>query len=641
MRMSAIMLVVVGMTVALAVPGWSDYYVATNGGHVYPYTNWGMAARVIQEAADAAPAGATIWVADGRYDAGGHAAGGQELTSRVAVVRSVSLRSVNGPAATFIVGAASTNASRLGPDAIRGVYLTNGAMLVGFTVTNGHTQSSWTVPLAATAGGVFCETWSSVSNCVITGNVGSWGGGGTHQGTLYDCRVVGNTTRDSGGGASGGTLYRCTLVHNTAVQGGGAYMATLYQCVINSNTASFGGGAADSSLYDCTVAGNGLCSFGGGLYDSTANNCQVVANSAAVQGGGADGGTLEHCLIIGNSAGDGGGVAGSTLVDSLLSWNTVTDQGGGAYLAHLHQCILSNNTARQGGGAAGGHLSGCRLAANGAAERGGGVHGSVLTNCLLLGNTASHGGGAYAGTLYSSILLSNTAAWAGGGAVSGRLYNCTLAYNSAAGQAGGGIDDARMVNCIAWQNTAPSGANWRVTGSATTILFSCTSPLPPGSGNTTNDPRFLPAVEVPCGLASNSPCINAGTNMTWMPGAADYAGNPRIIGPSADQGAFEYLLAVPDLSASTNSSVCVELIWTGVQGAGAYLVYRAVENMPPDQPLAAVAGGASSYCDTTTIAGLTYYYWVRAQYLTAASACSPVALGRRLFRPLPWLLLLI
>lgn len=51
------------------------------------------------------------------------------------------------------------------------MYLTNGAVLAGFTLTNGATQTSGETSENHSGGGVWCEGLNAVvSNCVLTGN---------------------------------------------------------------------------------------------------------------------------------------------------------------------------------------------------------------------------------------------------------------------------------------------------------------------------------------------------------------------------------------------------------------------------------------------------------------------------------------
>ena len=129
-----------------------------------PYTNWATAARVIQDAVDAAVPGDEILVTNGIYATGGRAVGGSVLANRVVVDEPVSLRSVNGSQFTVIRGYQVPGTTN-GDGAIRCVYLASGASLSGFTLTNGATrmvQAGWPPFLESSGGGVSCESTNAV-----------------------------------------------------------------------------------------------------------------------------------------------------------------------------------------------------------------------------------------------------------------------------------------------------------------------------------------------------------------------------------------------------------------------------------------------------------------------------------------------
>ena len=115
------------------------YVNASSTTPVSPYLTWATAAVRIQDAIDVAAVGETVLVTNGFYNTGGvtNYPAGSLLTNRVAVYKPIILSSVNGPSVTFIVGAKDPVATD-GNAAIRCLYLTNGAMLIGFTLTNGQ-----------------------------------------------------------------------------------------------------------------------------------------------------------------------------------------------------------------------------------------------------------------------------------------------------------------------------------------------------------------------------------------------------------------------------------------------------------------------------------------------------------------------
>jgi len=231
-----------------------------------PYTDWTTAARTIQDAVDNALPGDTVLVTNGVYASGGRAVAGA-MTNRVAVTKLLTLRSVNGPAVTVIQGF-QVPGTTTGPAAIRCAYLTNGAVLSGFTLTNGATHTHDGAPVVReewNGGGVYCAYSDTlVTNCALTGNVASQEGGGAYGGTLDHCTLTGNSASGHGGGVCGSRLIDCTLTANSAPIGGGADSGTLDACTFTGNSALGGGGASSCTLSNCTLTGNSAQSHGGG-----------------------------------------------------------------------------------------------------------------------------------------------------------------------------------------------------------------------------------------------------------------------------------------------------------------------------------------------------------------------------------------
>ena len=327
----------------------ADWFVATNGSDAAAGTSWATAKLTIQAGVDAAEAGGVVWVSNGVYGTGGRTVVGPTLT-RVVVAEPILLRSVNGPEATLIDG--------LGRD--RCAYLTNGATLAGFTLTNGHAMGE-TYPLddpGTYGGGAYCESGAMATNCIFVNNYAPNYGGAVYGGFLVDCMLAGNWAGWGGGGASHARLSRCLCSSNQAgMEGGGVMLCTLSLCTLSGNhSLANGGGAERCVLDDCLIAGNIANDRGGGVSGGTLNNCIVQGNrSSCYGGGGADGAALNNCLVVGNQAlewpvdpgAPGGGALNCALVNCTVVDN-VAPSGGGTYGGSASNSIVYGNTATNG-----------------------------------------------------------------------------------------------------------------------------------------------------------------------------------------------------------------------------------------------------------------------------------------------------
>src|SRR5207245_1966780 len=135
---SILLRIIVVFTAAQSL-GAIRYVNLNNTSPVAPYVSWATGATNIQDAVDNAKAGDTVLVTNGTYATGGLAVDGL-MTNRVAVTKALSLESVNGPAVTVIEGYQIPGTTN-GDGAVRCVYLSEGAVLAGFTLTNGATRT--------------------------------------------------------------------------------------------------------------------------------------------------------------------------------------------------------------------------------------------------------------------------------------------------------------------------------------------------------------------------------------------------------------------------------------------------------------------------------------------------------------------
>ncbi|MBN2684833.1 MAG: hypothetical protein JXR40_06100 [Pontiellaceae bacterium] len=287
-----------------------------------PYTNWVTAAHMIQEAVDSAENGDEVLVADGLYNSGSRVAPDQVLCeNRVVIDKAVTVRSVNGAEKTIIEGKGPG-----GDSAIRGVWMADGAVLNGFTVTNGYTTTLGDSYVDADGGGIFCvSTNALIANSIIVNNV-AYNGGGSYYGSLTNCMFNGNIASSEGGGAYRSSLSSCILGKSYAsYNGGGVYDGVLSDCELTDNSAEAGGGSYSGVLNDCVLSNNSASSRGGGSCYGSLNNCILSGNSASGSGGGSYKWSLVNCAIIGNSSPRGGGSRSGTLRNSIVYGNTNGD----------------------------------------------------------------------------------------------------------------------------------------------------------------------------------------------------------------------------------------------------------------------------------------------------------------------------
>ena len=231
--------------------------------------------------------------AHGRVDAMGGRAGNacgiarrggigyaKAMRARVASCwRRITVRSVNGPAVTSIVGSPYDSTQ-----AMRCVFLqeSDRCVLSGFTLAGGY---------AADGGAVYSSIANNltnrIENCVIAGN-SAGRGGGVFGGYLVDCVVSGNVAATAGGATVQCKLLRCLVVNNVTSNDGGT-------------VEGFGGGTwGNGPIEDSRVAYN-RARDGGAVKYVTSYNCQFDHNEAE-RGGGTYNGAFTNCILLHNRA---------------------------------------------------------------------------------------------------------------------------------------------------------------------------------------------------------------------------------------------------------------------------------------------------------------------------------------------------
>jgi hypothetical protein len=279
-----------GVVTSAAAPLVIHCVAASGASPVPPYSTWATAATNIQDAITAAATNEVVLVTNGVYTHGGISMDGV-IINCVSVNKAILVQSVNGPSPTIIQGAWDPTAIT-GPGAVRCAWLTNNAILSGFTLQGGATRSYG----------------SPLSKSMEGGGVWGW----STNAQVCNCVIVTNCTSYLGGGAYMMTLNQCTLIGNRAIE-----LMTYY--------GASGGGAANCNLRNCCVIANSSQSGnGGGTQNCLATNCVFLRNSAPINGSAINGGSCVNCTVTGNfyyGGNSGAAVCGATLMNCIVSGN--------------------------------------------------------------------------------------------------------------------------------------------------------------------------------------------------------------------------------------------------------------------------------------------------------------------------------
>jgi hypothetical protein len=366
----------------------------------------------------------------------------------------------------------------------------------------------------------------------------------------------------AGRGPLGSNAIRCMYIASSNVTIAGITFSNGYT-LTTGNTANdqSGGGIfceayPDIVISNCTVKSSSANYDGGGIYRGRVLNSSIITNNSAHWGGGAYNCDIYNSFISRNNSASGGGTCQSGLSNCSINSNiAISGEGGGCYydensmpsMKYVLNCKLFHNKAMNGSG------GGIRASL----ERGSSK--ITIDNCKILSNQAASAGGFHfyhAGIMRNSLIAYNQANNLGGGGyvdwgnISGSdqtfIENCTIVSNSA--QTAGGfcytLQGGTLKNCIIYYNNANSMPNigydpyWGPRYGYN-MSYSCVSPLQSGAGNIDMNPQFLNISTGDFRLEHYSPCVNAGTNLSYVNGGKDLNGNNRLSGAFVDMGAYE------------------------------------------------------------------------------------------------------
>jgi len=426
----------------------------------------------------------------------------------------------------------------------------------------------------------------TVTNCTFIGNSNNGANGtlgpaleiyaASLTGLVVGCTFLNNTNNGPNASGFGGAIY-----------GGANTSNTIRNCAFVGNCcpSSYGGAvylnAANGLVVGCGFTNNFSYTQGGALYApvgflGTIASCSFASNYITYSGGYAGAlnlldGTVSNCLFFGNMVTNNSGAA--------MYGAAIGIHSGCKYPVMVTDCIFSNNAIMGGNSYSGGTIwmqgstTGTvqrslfvgNVGTNGAfyevAANGIGNTGTYWTvrNCGFFGNSALYGGAAISTSATNLVVDSCTFAM-NKDTVPSSSYRGAIYFGSS-------NTTAFLTNCIVYSNfynntTAGDDIYFALTNANSITFQNCCLFKTNGLANvttltvnncTTNNPLFRDGGTAGAGtslltgtydfrLQKGSPCIDKGTNeLSWMTGAIDLAGTPRVRGLAVDIGCYEYL----------------------------------------------------------------------------------------------------
>jgi hypothetical protein len=501
-------------------------------------TSWQKALKTIQEGINGAADGDTVTVAQGTYQEN------VQFKGKNIVLRGTDPLNPDVIAKTIIQG------RQLGPTVTFHGTESASCALSGFTVWDGKAE-----------------------------NGGAILGNGTHA-TIGLNIITGGTADRYGGGLCGcnGLIHLNIITINSSGLGGGglAFCNGPIQFNIISFCWSYEGGALyechgtiqHNTISDClaTQLGGGVSSCNGDILNNTITKCSATSGAG-----------LAYCGKV--------GVTSVRIANNTITENNATTYGGG-----MHFCYgtIQNNTINKNSAVDGAGLSSCG--------------GFILNSRILMNTATSQGGGLYqcTGPVRNNLIAGNSAVSGGGiEECNQEIQNNTIVFNSATHvYGGGGLNGCTgpITNCIIWGNKGPDDPQMHNCGIPT---YSCIEGgTRGGQGNTDQYPLFAD-LDGPDNnlntyedndyrLVNGSPCIDKGTNLSWVWTAQDLNGFVRAIygsiSKTVDMGAYEYRSFLFNIAK--------------------------VEHTPPDQLKLTWSSRPGDSYDILTTSGLPSQFWL-------------------------------
>ncbi len=469
--------------------------------------------------------GTQIWVAAGRYTpapANGDRNASFALKSGVAMyggfTGNETLQEQRDAAAHVAIlsgdlnGNDTANGQNKGENSrhvVRGTNLDGTALLDGFTIRDGHTDSQGSQTEWRGGNLLFESSAAVVRHCIITAGDARYGGGASlvaSSALIEDCEFNANNTQSTGGGLANFD----------------AGLPILRRCRFEANIGGRGAG-----LFTGPFIINGVV---GGLL--TVIDCEFIDNT----------GTISFAPGVGMFV-DRGPVR---VIRSRFENNTTDAGGGGIYLANAPAVVVAcdfvrNDAPGDGGGAI--YVDGQSAAPPNLAR---------IADCRFVGNN---------GAIFTNAM---------GRA---ELANCTIANNNlgsgflawSAVRSNGSI---KLRNCLVWGNTPVMGSGLAgvLGGGGEITADSCDvqfwNGTRPGTGTFASDPLFINSAGADGAQGTTdddvhpkpaSPCVDAGNDAllptddsdldgdgnSAEPLPLDLDGRSRVTGCRVDIGAFE------------------------------------------------------------------------------------------------------